>query len=150
MSFDFTPHNLLAISHLRFKRLWVSIGLLLILGVFLGSVLSVPSAVQGFIYSDKLTHLVVYAALMGWFSQIYRHDLTRLMLAISIALLGVGMEYLQGMVPQRQFEFADMVANSSGVLLAWALAYTSVGNLLPWIESRLFPSAVALASQRTN
>lgn len=141
MSLDFTPRDLMAIRHLRFKRLWLAVGLLLILGVSFGSVLSVPASVQSVMLHDKLTHLLVYAALMGWFSQIFRHDLTRLLLAVAIALLGVGMEYLQGMVPHRQFEVADMIANSSGVLLAWALAYTSIGNILPWVENRLFPGA---------
>jgi len=74
---------------------------------------------------------------MGWFSQLFRHDLTRLLLAFGFTALGIGMEFLQGMVPHRQFDGVDMLANTSGVLLAWALAYTCVGNALPAIERPL-------------
>jgi len=44
------------------------------------------------------------------------------------------MEYAQSMVPARHFEYLDMIANTCGVLLAWALAYTWMGSLLEWFE----------------
>ncbi|MFK7890689.1 MAG: hypothetical protein AB8B63_07720, partial [Granulosicoccus sp.] len=73
--------------------------------------------------------------LMGWFAQIFRHDLTRLLLALGLAALGIGIEFIQGAVPYRELEVLDMVANVSGVVLAWALAYTWVGNILTWVEA---------------
>ena len=80
-------------------------------------------------------HVFAYACLMGWFSQLYRHDLTRLLLAIAFVVMGITIEFLQAMTPTRQFEVLDMIANSSGVLLAWALAYTWVGTLLSKFEA---------------
>ena len=50
--------------------------------------------------------------------------------------MGIGIEFLQGMTATRHFEVIDMVANTSGVVLAWALAYTWVGEVLPWLEKR--------------
>lgn len=124
----------MAIEHLRFKRLWLCLGLLLVALVTVGSVIAVPLTVKSFMLQDKVVHTLAYACLMAWFAQIYRHDLTRLLLVLGLIGMGIGIEFIQGMVPHRQFEVLDMIANSSGVVLAWALAYTWVGNVLSWTE----------------
>jgi VanZ family protein len=81
-------------------------------------------------------HAVAYGLLMGWFAQIFKHDLARLLFVAAFIALGVAMEYAQGLVPSRQFDFLDMIANASGVVLAWALAYTWIGGILEWFEVR--------------
>lgn len=134
MPFDFTPRGLLAASHLRFRRLWVGVGILLVLAVALGSVLSLPSSVQSVMIHDKALHTLAYACLMGWFTQIYRHDLTRLVFFVGLIAMGILIEFIQGSTGYRQFDILDMVANTSGVILAWALSYTWVGNVLPRAE----------------
>ncbi len=95
---------------------------------------------MGVMSRDKLVHLSVYAILMGWFAQIYRYHLTRLLLALALIILGVGIEFWQGTTPTRQFDPYDMVANSCGVVLAWALSYTTFGTLLQrldqWMAAR--------------
>lgn len=106
----------------------------MVIGVVIGSVASIPSPIKSVMLQDKVLHTLVYACLMGWFAQIYRHDLTRLILFVSLVCLGIAMEFIQGMMPHRQFELLDMVANTSGVILAWALAYTRVGNVLERVE----------------
>lgn len=141
MSFDFSPNNLLHVRHLRFKRLWLAVGLFLISGVTLASVTSVPDQVQSLFINDKITHVAVYACLMGWFAQIFRHDLTRLIFVVLLSAMGVGIEFLQAATPTRQFEVLDMIANTSGVVLAWALAYTWVGTILLRFESLFFKNA---------
>ncbi len=141
MKFDFTPQGLLNMRHLRFKRLWLAIGLFLISGVTLASVVDVPGSVKQVMFHDKLIHAAVYACLMGWFSQIFRHDLTRLVIVLLLTAMGIGIEFLQGITPSRKFEFLDMVANTSGVLLAWALGYTWVGTLLSRFESLFLPAS---------
>jgi len=137
MNLDFTPRDLLATRHLRFTRTWLLVGVLLVCIVMLLSVISVPIPVKAIMLQDKIMHMCVYACLMGWFAQIFRHDLTRLLFVALFVCMGIAMEFIQGMVPAREFEVLDMVANTSGVLLAWALAYTWVGDLLVQIESRL-------------
>jgi len=134
MSFKFTPTDLFRIPHLRYKRLWVYMGLAMLFGILSLSVIDVPKVVKVFLWSDKLLHGVVYAGLMGWFAQIFRHDLTRLMLVVVFIAFGVCMEYLQALTPTRNFEVADMVANSCGVVLAWALSYTIMGSILERVE----------------
>lgn len=137
MAFDFSPTGLLEISHLRYKRVWLGLGVLAILLVVYASVASIPDQLKVFLLKDKLLHAVAYGVLMGWFAQIFRHDLARLLLVAMFVLLGVTMEFVQGMVPSRQFDYLDMIANTSGVLLAWALAYTWFGRALEWFEQRI-------------
>ena len=134
MTFDFSSRGWFSTRHLVLPRLWLSVGIALVLAVVVLSVIKVPTPVKEVMLHDKVMHLVAYAGLMGWFAQIFRHDLTRLVLVVSFVTLGVGIEFVQGMVPSRQFEILDMVANSSGALLAWAIAYTRVGQILPAME----------------
>lgn len=144
MTFEFHPKGLLNVQHLRFRRLWFAIGVLMVLAILALSLISIPREVAKFLWNDKLLHGVVYAALMGWFAQIFRHDLARVLLAIGFIALGIGIEYLQGMTPSRRFDFADMVANSCGVVLAWALSYTFLGTILERFEALLLKRRVAL------
>jgi len=141
MAFNFSPTNLLTIEHLRFKRLWLSIGVLLVVAVVIASVVRQPDFISEISYSDKLVHFIVYACLMGWFAQIFRHDLTRFLFVVLLAGLGGGIEFLQAATPTRNFDSGDMVANACGVLLAWALAYTWVGNILPRVETMFIGQA---------
>lgn len=134
MAFDFSPQGLFAVNHLRFRRLWISVGFIMVLAVVLGSIVSLPGPVSAAMTHDKLLHTLAYACLMGWFAQIYRHDLTRLVLVVGLIVMGIAIEFVQGSTGYRQFDIIDMVANTSGVVLAWALAYTRVGNALLWTE----------------
>ena len=143
MKFDFSPNNLWRVRHLRFKRLWLAVGLFLISGVTLASVTSVPDQVTGLFVNDKLTHVAVYACLMGWFTQIFRHDLTRLAFVVLLSGMGIGIEFIQAATPTRNFEVLDMIANTCGVVLAWALAYTWVGTILWRFESLFIKKSAA-------
>jgi len=115
-------------SPLRFKRFWIFLGCLWVLILILMSLIDLKP-IGNVLLQDKLMHMLGYAFLMGWFVQIFQHPITRFLIAISLALVGGGVEYLQSMVPYRQFELADMLANSAGVLLAWLLSYTFLGQL---------------------
>ena len=99
--------------------------------------MDIPIEVKRFVLQDKVMHMSVYACLMGWFAQIYRHDLTRLFLVITFISMGIVIEFLQSMTATRQFELLDMIANTSGVVLAWALGYTWFGSLLSRLERLL-------------
>ena len=138
------PDRLLSLAHLRFGPWWLAFGLALVGALVFGSLASLPTAVPPFPLSDKLLHLLAYAALMTWFAQLFRHHLARLALALGFVALGVSIEYLQGMTATRQFERLDMLANTAGVLLAWALSCTPFGRLLEAFE-RLLPRSPSRA-----
>ncbi len=78
-----------------------------------------------FEYGDKLGHFAAYGLLMFWFCQLYLERKTRVLYCLSFAVMGVGLEYLQGQLGFRTYEVFDMYANTLGVLLGWALALTT-------------------------
>jgi VanZ family protein len=123
---------------LRFKWLWLLVGYgLLALIVYL-SLTHTPPKGPDIPFVDKWGHLVAYAALMGWFGQLFHHSRSRLILLVLLIATGISLEYLQQMGGVRMFELEDMVANTLGVIIGWQLSMPQRGGrLLIWIEQRL-------------
>ena len=96
-----------------------------------------PPQPVNFQYSDYLEHALAYALLMLWFCQIYQKQAHRIRLALCLIALGVSMEFLQRMTGYRYFEYMDMLANSAGVLLGWALAKSGLGRVGAMLEIKL-------------
>ncbi len=86
-----------------------------------------PSALllEGPENSDKLYHLTAYAALACWFALGYARAHWR-RLALGLALLGVALEILQGLTPERMASVWDALTNMLGILLGLGL-----GSRLP-------------------
>ncbi len=106
---------------LRFSRLWLAIGWLLVLFVIYLSVTPAPVEIPG-PEGDKAGHLLAYATLMAWFSQVYRVSSRRLQIACAFIALAVGLEFVQRYIGYRTFEIFDMLASAAGVLVGWAAA----------------------------
>lgn len=123
---------------LRLKGLWLSIGIALVCLVFYLSLTSSPPGGPDIPFVDKWGHLLAYATLMGWFSQLLLQPKARLLLVVLLVAMGIGLEFLQQLGGVRMFEIADMVANSLGVVLAWLLTLpTNARQLLAKLEQRL-------------
>jgi len=128
-----------ATPQLRLRFLWMAIGYGLVFTVVYLSVTTAPVTIDmGLAYQDKLFHALAYFSLMAWFVQIYHDRFRRNMIALVFVFMGVAMEYVQGLGPVRMFEYADMFANTAGVLLGLLLSLTRARNMLVWIEARLF------------
>jgi len=84
---------------------------------------------------DKFAHLLAYAVVTLWFVQIYGSSRSRVVIALGLVLLGVALEFLQGLSGYRSLEIADMAANATGVALGWATAPPRTPNVLLHIES---------------
>ncbi len=69
---------------------------------------------------------------MAWFAFLYRRRRTRVFYAAGFISMGVGLEFIQGMLGYRTYEVFDMYANTLGVLLGWAATLA----VLPRIPSR--------------
>ena len=93
-----------------------------------------PPEPVSFVGADKLEHAFAYAMLMLWFCQIYVQRAVRAGLSLALVAMGVGVEILQGMSGYRNFEYADMLANSTGVLVGWGIAQTRLGRTLTILE----------------
>ena len=116
------------------RKVWLSFGWLWIIVVFYLSLMPHPPEPISFNGVDKLEHALAYTSLMLWFCQVYVVSAARIRLFIALVAMGVGIEYLQGMTDYRYFEYADMLANSTGVLIGLGLAQTGMGKLLAVFE----------------
>jgi len=123
---------------LKYKNLWLVVGLSMVAFVVYSSLVSDPMNVDmGFEWQDKVLHTTAYFGLMGWFIQIYHQQKARYVLAAVFVAMGVTIEFLQYFGGDRYFEVNDMLANTLGVLLAWSLVVTPFPKLLFWFESKL-------------
>jgi len=121
-------------TKLYYKNLWLSIGIAMVAFVITDTLLYVPVGVPTGI-SDKALHIIGYSGMMGWFVQIYHNRKHQLYFAIGFICMGITLEFLQGWGGVRQFEVADMVANATGVVLAWVLSLTRFSDVLFLFES---------------
>ena len=70
--------------------------------------------------SDKVGHFLAYGLLMLWFCRLYASARARAIHGALFIAIGVGLEFIQGMLCYRTYEVYDMYANTLGVLLGWA------------------------------
>lgn len=128
---------MLALVHqpLRHFFVWRGMGWLFVVWVIYESLTPSPVATPGIEFGDKIGHFLAYFILMGWFAQLYVRSRHTLLLCLCIAL-GVGLEFIQEQTGYRMFEYADMMADAMGALLAWLLARGAFATLLLRAEQR--------------
>jgi len=120
---------------LRYRKLWLIVGYLLIALVVYLSLTSSPVQIHTNLpYQDKLLHALAYFSLTFWFMQIYhiRHYVFRWV--IFFLCLGLLLEYMQSFDSRRYSEVGDMAANALGVAAALALSRTRVRFMLVRFE----------------
>ena len=117
---------------LRHRNAWIVGGAGFVLLVIYLSVTSRPLDVPS-VYGMKTGHILAYAWLMFWFSQIYRRISGRIALGVAFIALGIGLEYIQGFL-DRDFSYTDMRDDAIGVAIGAALVYTPLGGSLAAIE----------------
>ena len=118
--------------HYRRYRLWLIIGWGMTAAVIVLSLIPVPFELgEG---QDKIGHFTAYASLAFWFGMLRTGRSRQLGIAAAFTLMGVGIEFLQGLTDYRSFEVADMVANAIGAALGFALLQTPLRNALTWAE----------------
>jgi len=117
---------------MKLRAIWLALGWFWVAVVFYISLTPHPPEPVSFDGADKLEHLLAYCFLMLWFCQL--SGFKRIRLALAFVAMGVGLEVLQGMTGYRFFEYADMLANSTGVLFGWVSARTRLGCTLELLE----------------
>ena len=124
---------MLANAHpeLKLSFLWLGLGgVMVALVIYLSLTSSPVDTGLSFPYQDKVFHAFAYFALMAWFAQIYHGRFQRNLIAVMLVIMGVMLEYLQSFDPNRFYEYADMFANSTGVVLGFLVTLTGVKNCL--------------------
>jgi len=116
------------------RNIWLVLGWLWIVVVFYVSLMPNPPEPVNFHGVDKLEHALTYTMLMLWFCQVVVQKFSRVYLMLALVVMGVGIEILQGLSGYRYFEYADMLANTAGVLVGFGLAHTQMGCILMKLE----------------
>jgi hypothetical protein len=124
---------------LRYGRLWVFLGMLLLVGILVGSLLP-GQAVPALGMSDKIKHFLAFALLAFWFGSIVvRGDLP--WVAVAAVALGGLIELLQLVMGLgRDAEWLDLLADTIGVAVGLALVLTPLGRWVRWFETRVAPA----------
>lgn len=121
---------------LRRPRLWLALWLGMVAVVIVLSLVPPPAVTLELPRnSDKVEHLLAYAALAFAGLQLFAGRRALLVLGVVLVALGVGLEFAQGwLVPDiRQMDWQDAVANACGVLVGLAPARTRAATwLLRW------------------
>jgi VanZ family protein len=117
----------------RLAPVWYGIGAVMLLTVAALSLMPVPSTGV----NDKLSHLVTYFLLAGWFALLAAKRATLIWVLVGVAAYGGLLELLQAMTPHRQAEWADLLANSLGAASGIWLYFTPLRRLLLLIDRGL-------------
>ncbi|HYH41530.1 MAG TPA: VanZ family protein [Burkholderiales bacterium] len=67
----------------------------------------------------RFGHMAAYGSLMFMFARMYAMPRGRLLIGALLVLIGITLECLQATTGYRTFEYADMIANTTGVVLGW-------------------------------
>ncbi len=119
---------------LRFGYWWFGGGVVLVAYVLYSTL--APGVSSPRFIDDKIAHFIAFAALMAWFSGVFRPRMFPLV-ALLLAGLGIGIELLQAQLTYRTAEFADALSDFGGIAVAWALAFVGLGRWAELVESRV-------------
>lgn len=123
---------------MHFRRFWIILGIMYIVLIIILSLVRTPDITLPISFTDKIIHFLMYFVLVGWFVQLYQSLPKRLLVLLSAVLLGMGMEYLQGMTDYRSFDYADGIANAIGACCAFSLAKTRFDTILSRIDQWIY------------
>ena len=121
-----------------FKRpwLWAGLWMLAIAVVVIGSLLP-GKDLPPLPVSDKLEHFAAYAALSAGAVQLFVRRLSWGFVCVLLVLMGIGLEVLQAQMGLgRMLDRNDALANTIGVLIGLATAFTPLRDALLWLDRR--------------
>ena len=124
-------------KELKYRRIWLILGWGMVFLVAVLSLIPSPQVLGPMLPSDIVIHLLAYSSLMLWFGCIYSTGRRYLVLGLALILIGIVLEFLQGMTSYRSFEYKDMLVDVFGVLLGWLLSMTRISSLLIFVEQRI-------------
>lgn len=133
------PHRVgRSLKPFRHPWLWAGLWMLAIALVVVASL--VPGHdLPNLKVSDKAEHFTAYALLAAGAVQVFARRLSWAVVCVLLVLMGIGLEYLQAaMKLGRMLDRADALANTLGVLIGLATAFTPLRDALLWLDSRLF------------
>jgi VanZ family protein len=119
---------------LRHARGWWGLSALAQIALLTASLLPLPIEPPGVPHWDKWGHLLAYGGLAALGMLVCRTGRGRWWMLGWLLLLGALIEGLQGLLPWRSMEAADLLANAAGVALGGLVALTPLRERLVWLE----------------
>lgn len=105
-------------AKLFYRKTWLVGGWLLVAMVIWATLTPNPPG-PDINHLDKLEHFSAYALLAAWFCELYRGSGRYFYMPLLMGM-GVMLEFAQGYLGTRTLDVLDMLANTAGVLAAWA------------------------------
>lgn len=102
-------------QRLTLNGLWYACGAAMLFAVALVSLLPAPAVASG--VNDKLSHLLTYTLLSGWFCLLASGRAAFAGSIVGLLAYGMMIEWLQGTTGYRYAEWGDVAANGAGCLL---------------------------------
>ena len=123
-----------------FKRPWLWAGLwMLAIGVVVAGSLLPAKDLPSVQVNDKFEHFIAYALLSAGAVQLFVRRLSWGFVCVLLVLMGIGLEYLQAqMALGRMLDRNDALANTIGVLIGLATAFTPLRDALLRLDRRLW------------
>lgn len=122
-------------DYLKLRRAWIAGGMAFVLLVIYLSLTPHPLDVPS-VGPFKAGHMLAYAWLMLWFSQVYALR-RRVAIGLAFVAMGIILEYLQDFTGHRTFAYSDMRDNAIGVAIGFGLALTPLGSVVEKVRRRL-------------
>jgi len=129
---DFPVHGT-SIRQLQLSGLWYLLGAGLLVAVAIVSLMPAPDVGV----SDKVSHLVTYFILTGWFALLARHRLELAWTVAGLIVYGMIIELLQAQTGYRFAEWGDVIANTVGCFCGAALYFTPLRRLFGFVDAKL-------------
>ena len=120
-------------SNLKLAWLWFMLGGLMLVLVAILSLMPAPDTGV----NDKLSHLLVYAILSGWFCSLVNRRGHLLSVVGGLIIYGGLIELLQGLTADRYAEWGDLLANTLGIFLGLITYVTPIPRLLRIVDGGL-------------
>ena len=121
---------------LQLIKLWLAIGVGMLVAVAVVSLMPAPDVGV----SDKISHLLTYFLLAGWFGLLARSRIDLGWTVVALIAYGMIIELLQAQTGYRFAEWGDVVANSLGCLVGATLYFTPLRRLLRLVDATLVSS----------
>lgn len=99
------------------------IGIILVISS--GLVLAItPNLLPMGLHTDKALHLIIFATLSACIAHQYLFNIKKLLYALSaLALIGLTIEAIQMLTPNRATQIEDVASNIAGIILGSSIAY---------------------------
>lgn len=113
------------------EKIWRVIAIIWMIVVLFLSVTSPPSLpTNDWLGFDKIAHfgcylLMTWFILGGWQNTFFSNNKKYIFVIVFVSLYGLGIEFIQGFLPNRYFEIPDIIANIMGSFVG-AVSYPLV------------------------